>query len=30
MPHVKGFYTIHEHIRDLCLKAGDTECLDAP
>ena len=30
MPHVPGFYTIHDHIRDLCLKAGHTECFDAP
>ena len=30
MPHVKRFYTIHDHIRDLCLKAGHTEGFDAP
>ena len=30
MPHVPGFYTIHQHIRDLCLKAGHTEGFDAP
>tara|TARA_B100002019_G_scaffold93330_1_gene80476 strand:+ start:14033 stop:14305 length:273 start_codon:yes stop_codon:yes gene_type:complete len=30
VPDVKGFYTIRDHIRDLCFKAGDTECFDAP